>query len=90
MNEQLDPGYDLWQHKEGKDVVKVKFLRNYVLFQPVNTSVSDALFYIVLLLTTATDHIDFGWYRIRKSNFYNHFEPVPKLKKILLKEMFGI
>jgi len=89
MNEQLDPGYDLWQHKEGKDVVKVKFLRNYVLFQPVNTSVSDALFYIVLLLTAA-DRIEFGWYRISKSSFYNYFEPVPKLKQILLKEMFGI
>ena len=89
MNEQLDPGYDLWQHKEGKDIVKTRFLRYYVLFQPVKTLVSDALFYMMLVLAAA-DHIDFGWYRIRKSNFYNHFEPVPKLKKILLKEMFGI
>ena len=89
MNEQLDSGYDLWQHKEGKDIVKTRFLRYYVLFQPVKTTVSDALFYTVLLLT-ATDHINFGWYRIRKSNFYNYFGPVPKLKQILLKEMFGI
>ena len=86
MSKQLDPGYDLWQHKEGKDIVKTRFLRYYVLFQPVKTTVSDALFYMMLVLA----HIEFGWYRIRKSNFYNHFEPVPKLKKILLKEMFGI
>jgi len=89
MSEQLDPGYELWQHKEGKDVVRVRFLRYYVLFQPVKTPVSDALFYMMLALA-ATDHIDFGWYRIRKSNFYNYFKPVPKLKRILLKSLKGI
>jgi len=80
MNEQLDPGYELWQHKEGKDIVKVKFLRYYVLFQPVKTSVSDALFYIILVLTAA-DRTEFGWYKMHKSNFYSYFKPVPKLKK---------
>ena len=89
MSRQLDSGCELWQHKEGEDVVRVRFLRHYVLFQLVKTPASDAMFYVVLL-RTATDRIEFGWYRISKSNFYNYFEPVPKLKKILLKEMFGI
>jgi len=87
--DKIDPGYTYWQHKEGRDIVKTKPLRNYVLFQPVNTPVSDALFYLMLVLTSV-NHIEFGWYKIRKSNFYNYFKPVSKLKEILLKERFGI
>jgi len=89
--QQLDSGYTLWQYKKDKSIVKAKFLRKFVLVQPVEIKslVSDSLFDFLIFLTS-TNHSYFGWYKVCKSIFYKYFESVPKLKQILLKEGFGI